>query len=103
MKPYRKEPSYGGIEYYVKAKDVFKLGNGKLVTPQYGFLKENSTLGWLLRKVSLTGMVLRMCLQSIWTGGETFTNAEEYLWVGKNATWRCDMTHSHKRGLLYTV
>jgi hypothetical protein len=102
MKQYRKEPSYGGIEYYVKEKDVFKLGNGKLVTPQYGFLKEKFYVGLVTTQgLSDWNGLKEVVFSKFGVGAKPFTNAEEYLWVGKNATMALRYDELSQEGLYY--
>ena len=87
MKSYRKEPSHGGIEYFVKEKekDGFKLGNGKLVTPQYGFLQGRFYVGLVTTKgLSDWNGLKEVVFSKFGEGGKPFVNAEEYMWVGKN-------------------
>jgi hypothetical protein len=102
MKRYRKEQSYGGIEYYVKGKDVFKLGNGKLVTPQYGFLKEKFYVGLVTTQgLSDWNGLKEVVFSKFGVGAKPFTNVEEYLWVGKNATMALRYDELSQEGLYY--
>ena len=102
MKPYRKEPSYGGIEYYVKAKDVFKLGNGKLATPQYGFLRGKFYVGLVTTQgLSDWNGLKDVVFSQFGQGAKPFTNAEEYLWIGKNATMALRYSAFSQEGVYY--
>ena len=102
MKLYRKEPSYGGVEYYVKQKDVFKLGNGKLVTPQYGFLRGKFYVGLVTTQgLSDWNGLKEVVFSKFGQGAKPFANAEEYLWVGKNATMALRYDEFSKEGVYY--
>jgi hypothetical protein len=48
MKSYRKDPSHGGINFYLKAGDGYKLKNGKLIPIQYGFWREKFYIGMVM-------------------------------------------------------
>jgi hypothetical protein len=50
MKHSRTDPTHGGIEFYVREGDTFKLENGKNKPVQYGFWRENSMLPSSLQK-----------------------------------------------------
>jgi hypothetical protein len=102
MKHTRTDPAHGGIEFYVREGDTFKLENGKHKTVQYGFLKGKlyvvviSTSGPEEWK-SLKDAVFR----KFGEGARPFVNREEYLWSGKNVVMALQYDENFKLGTFY--
>src|SRR4030043_326015 len=48
MKLYRKELSHGGIDFYLRTGDGYKLKNGKLLPIQYGFWRGKFYVGLVM-------------------------------------------------------
>ena len=87
MKLYRKDPSHGGIDFYLKASDGYKLKNGKLIPIQYGFWRGKFCVGMLItERASDWGPLKESVFEKFGVGAKPFSNQEEYLWIGKDAT-----------------
>jgi hypothetical protein len=79
-----KDPSHGGIEFYSREKDAFRLGNCKNFTVQYGFWKEKFYTGVVTTETSEDFNALKEAVfAKFGAGAKPFINREEYLWVGK--------------------
>ncbi|MEW6376251.1 MAG: hypothetical protein AB1502_10750 [Thermodesulfobacteriota bacterium] len=102
MKHYRTDPSHGGIEFYLKERDAFKLGNGKLTTIQYGFWKEKFYVGMVTTQDLPNWNSLKEAVfDKFGEGGKPFRNKEEYLWVGKDAVMALRYNEISKEGFFY--
>ena len=87
MKLYRKDSSHGGIDFYLKAGDGYKLKNGKLIPIQYGFWRGKFYVGVVItEQASDWGALKESVFEKFGPGAKPFSNIEEYLWIGKNAT-----------------
>jgi hypothetical protein len=87
MKLYRKDSSHGGIDFYLKAGDGYKLKNGKLIPIQYGFWRGKFYVGMvIMEQASDWGALKESVFEKFGPGAKPFSNIEEYLWIGKNAT-----------------
>jgi hypothetical protein len=87
MKPYRKESSHGGIDFYLRRGDGYKLKNGKLLPIQYGFWRGKFYVGLVMTEQASDWEALKESVfEKFGVGAKPFTNQEEYLWIGKNAT-----------------
>jgi len=85
MKHTRTDPSHGGIEFYVREGDAFKLENGKKLMIQYGFVREKFYVGLIsIRQPEEFNVLKEAVFKKFGVGAKPFTNREEYLWVGKN-------------------
>ena len=86
MKLHRKDPSHGGIEFYLKEGDTFKLKNGKNTSVQYGFWRGRFYVGMVATQgLSDWNALKETVFNKFGEGAKPFSNKEEYLWVGKNA------------------
>ena len=102
MKHSRTDPTHGGIEFYVREGDTFKLENGKHKPVQYGFWREK----FYVAVVSTNGPeefnALRKAVFDKFGGGaKPFMNREEYLWEGKNVIMGLNYDDNLKFGLYY--
>ena len=87
MKHYRKESVHGGIDFYLRAGDGYKLKNGKVLRIEYGFWREKFYIGQVqTKKASDWDALKESVFEKFGVGAKPFTNLEEYLWQGKNAT-----------------
>jgi hypothetical protein len=87
MKHYRKESSHGGIDFYLRQRDGYKLKNGKLLPVQYGFWRGKFYVGLVMtEQASDWGPLKEAVFEKFGVGAKPFTNQEEYLWIGKDAT-----------------
>jgi len=87
MKPYRKDSSHGGIDFYLKAGDGYKLKNGKLIPIQYGFWRGKFYVGMVITELASDWDALKEAvIEKFGVGTKPFSNKEEYLWIGKNVT-----------------
>jgi hypothetical protein len=102
MKHYRTDPSHGGIEFYLKEGEGFRLGNGKLAPIQYGFLKEKFYVGMVTTEGTTDWNALKeVVFNKFGVGAKAFMNREEYLWIGRNAVMALRYDEISKNGLLY--
>lgn len=102
MKLYRKDPSHGGIEFYLKEGDAFKLGNGKLIPIQYGFWRGKFYVGMVTTQDPFDWNALKETVfDKFGEGAKPFSNKEEYLWVGKNAVMALRYNEISKVGIFY--
>jgi hypothetical protein len=102
MKPHRKDASYGGVEFYVREGDTFKLGNGKLTPIQYGFWREKFYIGIVTTQNLADWNALKEAVfKQYGEGAKPFTNKEEYLWIGKKTVMALRYTDFLKEGIFY--
>ena len=87
MKVYRKDPSHGGINFYLRTDDGYKLKNGKLIPIQYGFWRGKFYAGIVITEQTTDwGALKESVFDKFGEGTKPFNNKEEYLWIGKDAT-----------------
>ena len=102
MKPYRKELSHGGIDFYLRAGDGYKLKDGKLLPIQYGFWKGKFYVGLVMTEQASDWDALKESVfEKFGAGAKPFTNQEEYLWIGKNATMALRFDELLRMGTYY--
>jgi hypothetical protein len=102
MKLHKKDASYGGMEFYVREGDTFKLENGKLAPIQYGFWREKFYIGIVTtRDLADWNALKEAVFKQYGEGAKPFTNKEEYLWVGKKAVMALRYTDFLKEGVFY--
>jgi hypothetical protein len=102
MKHYRKDPSHGGIDFYLKEKDTFKLGNGKLQTIQYGFWRGRFYTGVVMTEGLANFNTLKESVFGRYgVGAKPFRNKDEFLWVGKGAVMALRYDEVSKCGIFY--
>ncbi|MFB3885481.1 MAG: hypothetical protein ACE144_09655 [Thermodesulfobacteriota bacterium] len=102
MKFCRKESSHGGIDFYLRAGDGFKLKNGKVLPIQYGFWRGRFYVGLVTTEQASDWNALKEAVfEKFGVGAKPFTNQEEYLWIGKNATMALRYDGLLKMGTYY--
>lgn len=102
MKHTRTDPSHGGIEFYVRQGDSFKLENGKQLMIQYGFLREKFYVGLItIREPEELNVLKEAVFKKFGVGAKPFLNREEYLWVGKNIVMSLSYDETLKLGAYY--
>jgi len=102
MKAYRKDPSHGGIHFYLKAGDGYKLKSGKLIPIQYGFWQGKFYIGMVMTdQVSDFEALKESVFEKFGVGAKPFTNKEEYLWIGKDATMALRYDENLRKGTYY--
>ena len=102
MIPYRQDLSHGGIDFYLKQKDTFKLGNGKLHTIQYGFWRGRFYTGMVTTEGLANFNALKEGVFSKFgAGAKPFRNKDEFLWVGKDAVMALRYDEFSKSGMFY--
>jgi hypothetical protein len=102
MKLYRKEPSHGGISFYLRAGDTYKIRNGKLLPIYYGFWRNKFYVGVVrTEQVSDWEALKESVFEKYGVGAKPFSNQEEYLWVGKDATMALRYDGNSKSGIYY--
>jgi hypothetical protein len=86
MKLHRKDLSHGGIDFYLKAGDEYKLKDGRLIPIQYGFWRGKFYVGMVMtEKASDWDALKASVFEKFGAGAKPFINQEEYLWIGKDA------------------
>ena len=102
MKAYRKDPSHGGIHFYLKAGDGYKLKSGKLIPIQYGFWQGKFYIGMVMTdQVSDFEALKESVFEKFGVGAKPFINKEEYLWIGKDATMALRYDENLRKGTYY--
>jgi len=102
MKLYKKEPSQGGVNFYLKAGDEYKLRNGKLLPIYYGFWKDKFYVGVVKTEEASDWEALKESVfEKYGVGAKPFNNQEEYLWIGKDATMALRYDRYLKMGTYY--
>jgi hypothetical protein len=102
MKHTRTDPTHGGIEFYVREGDTFKLENGKHKMVQYGFWREKFYVAVVSTKGPEEFNALKDAVfKKFGEGAKPFTNREEYLWVGKNVVMSLQYDDNSKLGTYY--
>jgi hypothetical protein len=102
MKHTRTDPTHGGIEFYVKEGDTFKLENGTQKPVQYGFWREKFYVAVVNTKGPEEWNALKDAVfKKFGVGAKPFVNREEYLWVGKNAVMALQYDENSKTGTFY--
>jgi len=97
-----KDPSHGGIEFYSREKDSFRLGNGKIRSVQYGFWKEKFYTGVVKTEAPEDFNALKEAVfAKFGAGAKPFINREEYLWVGKETVMCLRYDDFLKSGIYY--
>ncbi len=87
MIPYGKRSDRGKIDFYLREGDVFIIGNGKREPLQYGFWNGKFYIGMVTTQgVSDWNALKEAVFNKLGEGAKPFSNREDYLWVGKNAT-----------------
>ena len=102
MKSYRKDPTHGGIHFYLRAGDGYRLRSGKLIPIQYGFWRGKFYIGMVMtEQVSDWDALKQSVFEKFGVGAKPFTNKEEYLWIGKNATMALRYDEDSRKGTFY--
>ena len=102
MKSYGKESSHGGVNFYLRAGDAYKLKNGKLVPIYYGFWRDKFYVGVVkTEQVSDWEALKASVFEKYGVGAKPFSNQEEYLWVGKDVTMALRYDRYSKTGTYY--
>jgi hypothetical protein len=102
LKHYRTDSSYGGIEFYLKEGDTFKLGNGKLIPVEYGFWRGKFYVGMVITKGLPDWNALKEAVfNQFGEGAKSFRNKEWYLWLGENAVMALRYSETSDIGIFY--
>jgi hypothetical protein len=97
-----KDLSYGGIDFYLRTGDEYKLKNGKLIPIRYGFWRGKFYVGVVtFEQVSDFDALKESVFKEYGVGAKPFCNKEEYLWIGKNATMALRYDEHLGRGVYY--
>ena len=102
MTHYRRDPSHGGIDFYVKVKNDLGLGEGRFKTIQYGFWKGNFYVGIITTQGLPEWNGLKEAVfDKYGEGSRPYTNRQEFLWVGKDAVMVLRYDEMSKEGVHY--
>jgi hypothetical protein len=102
MKSYRKDPSHGGIYFYLRPGDGYRLKSGKVIPIQYGFWQEKFYIGVVMtEQVSDFEALKESVFEKFGVGARPFINKEEYLWVGRDVTMALRYDEVSKKGTYY--
>ncbi len=102
MKLFQKDRSHGGIDFYFKEKDPFKLGDGRLHTVQYGFWRGRFYTGVVTAEGPAGFKALKEgVFGKFGEGAKPFRNREEYLWIGKDTVMSLRYDDFIKTGIYY--
>jgi len=99
MKLFTKESNVG---YYLRGDDAYKLKSGKVIPIYYGFWKDKFYVVVVKTKqVSDWEALKESVFEKYGAGAKPFSNQEEYLWVGKDATMALRYDSNSKSGTYY--
>ncbi len=99
MKLYTKESD---VSFYSRADDTYKLKSGRVIPIYYGFWKDKFYVGVVKTKqVSDWEALKESVFEKYGAGAKPFSNQEEYLWVGKDATMALRYDNNSKSGTYY--
>jgi len=102
MKSYRTDSSHGGINFYLRAGDGYKLRSGKLIPIQYGFWRGKFYIGLaMIEQVSDWDALKQSVFEKFGAGAKPFSNKEEYLWIGKDVTMALRYDENLRKGTYY--
>ncbi len=102
MKHSRTDPTHGGVAFYVREGDTFKLENGKHKPVQYGFWREKFYVAVVTTQGPEEFNALKDAVFKKFGGGaKPFINREEYLWEGKSVIMGLNYDNNAKFGLYY--
>jgi len=102
MNPYGKDWAHGGIDFYLRTGDIYKLKNGKLIPIQYGFWRGKFYVGVIITEHASDWEPLRESVfEKFGVGAKPFSNQEEYLWIGRDATMGLQYDTYSRRGTYY--
>jgi hypothetical protein len=102
MKHTRTDQTHGGIEFYAREGDTFKLENGKHKPVEYGFWREKFYVAVVtIRTREECNAIKEVVFRKFGEGAKPFVNREEYLWVGKNVVMGLQYDENLKFGNYY--
>jgi len=102
MKLYRKDPSHGGIDFYLKEGDMFKLGEEVFRKVQYGFWREKFYVGMVSVKSLPDWQTLKKAVfLQFGEGAKPFHNKDEYIWFGQDTIMALQYNEILKIGIFY--
>jgi len=102
MKSHRKDSSHGGIYFYLREGDGYRLKSGKLIPIQYGFWREKFYIGLVMTEQGSDWEALKESVfEKYGVGAKPFTNKEEYLWIGRDATMALRYDEILNKGTYY--
>ena len=101
MKSYGQESSHGGVSFYLRADDTYKLGNGKVIPIYYGFWRDKFYVGVVKTEKADWEALKASVFEKYGVGAKPFSNQEEYLWIGKDVTMALRYDGYAKTGLYY--
>ena len=102
MKLSKKESSNGGVSFYLRAGDGYKLRSGKVIPIQYGFWRDKFYVGVVkTEQISDWEALKESVFEKYGAGAKPFSNQEEYLWIGKDATMALRYDRYSKTGTYY--
>ena len=98
----RTDPSHGGITFYTKKSDGFRLGDGRVFPVQYGFWKGMFYVGMVMTQGPSDWEALKMTVFDRYgRGAKPFINTDEYLWYDEDATMALRYDDMTKTGMYY--
>ncbi len=102
MQHHRTDLSYGGVEFYLRKGDTFKLENGRTLPIQYGFWKGKFYIGIVYIKGKRDWNALKETVfRKFGEGSKAWSNKEEYLWLGENSLMALGYNEDNKTGTYY--
>jgi hypothetical protein len=98
----RKDPSHGGVDFYSRTSERFTCRNEKTLPIQLGFWKGKFYVWMVSTKGEAEWSALRdTVFNQFGEGAKPFSNKEEYLWIGANATMGLQFDEISKTGTYY--
>ncbi len=98
------DPSYGGIEIYIRKGDELKFGDAKLSGIQYGFWKGKLADVRITTKGNANWSSLKnSAFAKYGKGNQADPKVEQYAWFGPVSAIGLENIDDSKTGLLYIV
>ena len=104
MKFLRVDPSYGGIDIYVRAEEVSGIGRASLKSIEYQFRKwKFSGVCIITDGVSEYKSLKEAVFEVFGKGNKPYTDQEYYVWDGESTLMALELYPVGKRGLFWMM
>ncbi|HOQ51931.1 MAG TPA: hypothetical protein PK233_08910 [Candidatus Atribacteria bacterium] len=96
------DPSYGGIDYYIREGDELKMGHAKLERIVYGFWENKfSDVKISTKGYTNWSRFKAIVFEKFGEGYQSNKYIEEYIWVGEKTWMILDYNEFSEEGLLW--
>jgi hypothetical protein len=98
------DPSFGGIEIYIRKSDELKFGDAKLAGIQYGFWRGKfSDVRITVKGQDNWSALKKAAFARYGKGLQVTPNVERYAWAGPVTAIGLEYNETSQTGLLYLV